>query len=218
MADPIFWLTTTEDPERERRTIRAVAGRKPIVEKLPQIGHVGDYDNKQRAKGTRFVFMIRHEGHEIPMCLTNAAAHLDPSTGYGNYMRGKARALGWYPSGACPSRLFRMGELTLDQLASEEARTGTPCEPQMSNRKRPCPHDVAERAARTSTWNEEQKERLASFKSDADRVIEETRKATQELMAGLQGQQLDGFERILAMLTKHQQVVDALPDKPGKRG
>lgn len=160
-----FWLTTSEDPNRERNRIRMVAGRK-VTEKLPQHGHDGDYENKRKARGRRYIMVVRHEGHTVPLLLTNAAAHLQHGP-YAQYQLGKARHLGWYPMGACPCALFLSQELTADQVVSPEVKTGTPCEPGTHNSERPCKHDIAERKARTEAWNSDQASRMSGFR-DAD--------------------------------------------------
>lgn len=163
--DPIFWLTTSENQNLERTRTRMINGRK-VTERVPQHGHVGDYENKTRAKGRRYVKVVRHEGHTVPLLLTNAAAHL--TTGpYAQYAMSKARAFGWYPEGGCPCALLIGGELTNDQVVSPDVRNGTPCEQGTHNIDRPCKHDLAERAARTKQWNEDQAEKMAGF-ADAD--------------------------------------------------
>lgn len=181
--EPCFWLDTADSTngKKERERTIMVNGRR-VTEKFPQHGHQGDYENKTRAPGTRFIYVVRHEGHVVPLLLTNAAAHLDPSGPYGNYQRAKARFLGWYPEGACPAALLAAGELDRNQLASEEVRTAKPCAEGTHSRKAPCKHDLAERAARTAQWNSDQAERLAGFRSDADRYAEQLAKANASLV------------------------------------
>lgn len=171
--EPIFWTTTTPDynkPDRER--VRIENGKR-IVEKVPQIGHQGDYENKTRAKGTRYVYIVRHEGHVVPLLLTNAAAHMDANTTFGTYQRRKARAFGWYPAGACPCALRVAGEYTPNHFVSKEAQSGQPCANREADMRNPCKHDIAERAARAERWKEEQAERMAKFKPEEDKHKEE---------------------------------------------
>lgn len=173
--EPIFWLTTSENAKAQRERTRKVNGRL-ITEKVPQHGHHGDYESKTKAKGVRYINVVRHEGHVVSMCLTNAAAHLDASGPYANYIRSKARHLGWYPAGACPAALFASGELRDDDVVSDEVKHGKPCASDAGhNQHRPCKHDLAERAARTKLWNEIQAERMASFKTDAEKHAAELR-------------------------------------------
>lgn len=183
--EPIFWLTTS-DPRNgaaERERVIMVDGE-PRVEKIPQHGHQGDYENRSRAPGVRYIKVVRHEGHTVALLLTNAAAHLDPTTGYGNYMRSKARALGWYPEGACPLALLAAGEISANQLASEELRApkAQACAARTSNQANPCKHDLAERAARAVKWGKKQRERAAAFATDADRYAKELREANKEMV------------------------------------
>jgi hypothetical protein len=177
--EPCFWLTTSEDASAERVRVRMVNGRK-VVERLPQVGHDGDYENKTHAKGRRYIMVVRHEGHIVPLLLTNAAAHLTHGP-YGQHMLAKGKHHGWYPEGACPCALFVSGELTSDQVVSPDVRNGTPCEQGTHSIKNPCKHDLAERAARTAQWNADQAERYAAFR-DPD---EKMREANKELLAGV---------------------------------
>jgi hypothetical protein len=183
--EPIFWLTTS-DPrngaaERERTVM---LDGEPVVEKHPQHGHQGDYENKTRAPGTRYIKVVRHEGHTVALVLTNGAAHLDASGPYGNYVRGKARFLGWYPEGACPVALLNAGELRKQHIACAEnlSHKAKACAPRTCNQANPCEHDLAERAARAAKWNKKQTERLAGFRSDAERYAQEVAKANKELV------------------------------------
>lgn len=181
VREPCFWLTTTENPKPERERLLIVNGRK-VIEKFPQHGHDGDYENKRKARGMRYVRIVRHEGHVVPLLLTNAAAHLDPSGPYGNYQRRKARKMGWYPAGGCPAALLAAGELDRDNIVSEVPKTTKPCKPGTYSFAEPCEHDKAERAARAAQWKTDQDERLSGFKTDADKHIEETRRMNKELV------------------------------------
>lgn len=184
--EPIFWLTTS-DPRNgaaERERVRVGEDGEMIVEKVPQHGHVGDYENRVRAPGMRCALVVRHEGHTVELLLTNAAAHLDPSGPYGNYQRAKARKLGWYLAGTCPVAMLASGELSRTQVACEENRSpkATACPPKSCSKAEPCKHDLAERAARTVRWNKKQAERLAGFRSDAERYAEQVAKSNKELV------------------------------------
>jgi hypothetical protein len=183
--EPIFWLTTS-DPRNgaaERERLTTVDGE-PVLEKIPQHGHQGDYENRTRAPGVRYIKVVRHEGHTVPLVLTNAAAHLDPTGPYGNYMRSKARALGWYPEGACPLALVAAGELRKNQLAAESNRSSkaAPCASKSCNQANPCKHDLDEREARASKWAKKQAEKMAGFKTDAERYMQQVQAANKELV------------------------------------
>jgi hypothetical protein len=181
--EPIFWTTTAKDYNKSDRERVSFNNGKRIVEKVPQIGHVGDYENKIKAKGQRYVYVVRNEGHVVPLLLTNAAAHMDPNTPFGQYQRNKARALGWYPAGGCPCALALAGEFHYDQFrTAAQLRKSSPCKPGSHSYKDACDHDLAERAARAKEWNAEESERMASFKPAADRYHEETQKQNAELL------------------------------------
>lgn len=178
--EPCFWLTTSEDSNRERTVTRMIGGRK-VTEKIPQHGHEGDYENKRRASGRRYIKVVRHEGHTVALLLTNAAAHLTNGP-YAQYQMNKARHFGWYPEGACPCALFIGHELTADQIVSEEVRTGTPCAQGTHSIANPCKHDLAERAARKAQWNADQAERMAGFRDADEKNAAEMRKINKELV------------------------------------
>lgn len=181
--EPCFWMTTSENtgptsPERSRS--RMLKGRK-VLEKLPQHGHVGDYENRARAPGKRYIMVVRHEGHTVPLLLTNAAAHLTPGP-YTQYQLNKARALGWYPEGACPAALFVAGELNKDQVVSDEVRSATPCAQGTHSITAPCKHDLAERAARSEQWKRDHDERMAAFRDADEKNAERMREINKELV------------------------------------
>jgi hypothetical protein len=178
--EPCFWLTTSEDANRERTRTRMVGGRK-VTERLPQHGHEGDYENKRKARGRRYIMVVRHEGFIVPLLLTNAAAHLTHGP-YAQYQLNKGKHFGWYPEGACPCALFVAGELTADQAVSNEVKTGTPCEPGTHSAQKPCKHDLAERAARTKQWNEDQAEKMAAFQDREDKHAAQQRALNKELV------------------------------------
>lgn len=176
--EPIFWTTTKPGyNDADRQIMRMVNGRR-VVEKFPQHGHVGDYDNKQKAPGQRFIYVITHHGNEIAMCLTNGASHLDPNSGYGMYMKRKARFLGWFPPGGCPVVLVQSGELQPDHIVDKSILKGQPCEPDKHSRRNPCKHSIAEKAARVAQHNRDESERLANYKGDGERLIEAQRDQT----------------------------------------
>lgn len=181
--EPILWLTTSEDSNRERSRVRMINGRK-VTEKIPQHGHDGasDYENKIRAKGQRYIMVVRHEGHVVPLILTNAAAHLTMGP-YAQYQLNKARHFGWFPAAACPCALVATNELTHDHLVSEEAKTGQPCEPGTYSFEKPCKHNLAERAARTRQWNEDQNERMSAFADKTEKEAAIQRALNKELVA-----------------------------------
>lgn len=180
--EPIFWGTTKPGyNDADRQTVRMVDGRK-VVEKFPQHGHVGSYARPQKAPGVRFVYVITHDGNEIAMCLTNGASHLDPNTGYGQYVRRKALFLGWFPPGACPCALLINGDLTPDHIVDKSILEARACPPRMHSRANPCPHSIAEKVARVDQHKRDEAERLANYKSDGDRLLAATHEQTAALV------------------------------------
>jgi hypothetical protein len=178
--EPCFWLTTGEDANRERTRTRMVAGRK-VTERLPQHGHEGDYENKRKARGRRFIMIVRHEGHVVPLLLTNAAAHLTPGP-YSQYQLNKGKHFGWYPEGACPCALYVAGELTDDHVVSSDVKSGSPCEQGSHSAQKPCKHDLAERAARTKQWNDDQNEKMSAFQDKEEKLAATQRQINKELV------------------------------------
>lgn len=215
--EPCFWLSTSEAGNgiAERTRTRMVNGRR-VTEKVPQHGHDGDYETKMKAKGQRFVYMIRHEGHEISCVMTNAAAHLDPSGPYGNYVRRKARFLGWYPSGTCPCAHRLSGALQDHHIVSTEVREavakGEACANQ-ANRLNPCKHDLAERAVRTVQWNADHLERLSAFRSEAEKVAAEQRAMNADLLKEMAMQ----VARIMAEAKTAETQMPPVQVKPEKK-
>jgi len=126
--------------------------------------------------------VVRHEGHIVPLLLTNAAAHLTHGP-YAQYQLNKGKHFGWYPEGACPCALFIAGELKGDNVVSAEVRNGKPCEPGSHSQAKPCPHDLAERAARRDQWNADQAERMAGFRDKEEKAQEAQRTINKELVA-----------------------------------
>lgn len=202
-GEPIFWSTTRpgyNDNDRQRFTM--VNGRR-IVEKFPQHGHVGDYDRPEKAPGTRFWYMNTHQGNEIAMVLTNGASHLDPNSAYGQYVKMKARFLGWFAPGQCPVALLGTGELHPDHIVDKTIlHDSKPCPHGEHNRKNPCRHSVAEKKARQKQHAEDEAERLKSYKDNGEKMIEAQREQTaaivEAITAALAKQQTP--EQILAMV------------------
>ena len=173
---PIFWTTTQAGYNDSDRTKRYMRDGKRVVEKLPQSGHVGDYNDRRRARGTRFVKMIDSAGNEIAATLTNAAAHMDPNTGYGQYVKVKARALGWYGVGECPCALIRTAEINAEAFLLDSVRNGEPCSRESfkgDSLHTMCPHGTAERNARVAAHSAHEAERADKMKSKDDKLVEQ---------------------------------------------
>lgn len=146
---------------------------KRITEKVPQRGHLGDYEERLAAPGLRYVTMIRHDGIEASIVLTNGAAHMDPNTAYGQYVKRKARFLGWFGTGECPCALVSNREISPDALMVEELRTAQPCAPGTYGGKAGlCPHAKAEQKAREAAHSDVQLEKEEKMKGKEDKILE----------------------------------------------
>jgi hypothetical protein len=176
-ARPIHWqpLATPSTGEHIVHLVSRGAvtrGRDPetgraILERQPALCHSGDdYEDRivhPRARG-RYVVCVRHDGNVAAIVMTNGAADLDLSSGYANYVRMKARALGWFPFvGCCPVRELKARRLRRDRVRAPEllARTAKVCSAERLKSERPCPHAIAERDARRAWHAAEQEKQLA---------------------------------------------------------
>jgi hypothetical protein len=183
---PIYWTTTQAGYNDSDRTRRYMRNGKRVVEKLPQSGHVGTYDDKRRARGTRYVKMIDSAGNEIAHTLTNAAAHMDPNTGYGQHMKAKARGLGWYAIGECPCALIAAREINSEAFLVDEIRDGTatPCVKDSykgDHLETMCPHAKAERAARQAANAAREADREEKSKTAESKLLEQQGKILEHL-------------------------------------
>lgn len=180
--EPIFWTTTVpgyNKVDRERVLFDDDTGE-PIIERFPQSGHQGDYENRSRARGLRFVYVIRHEGHLAPIVLTNAAAHMDPNTPWGNYQRAKARFFGWYMPGSCPVALLASGELSPNQIRDRSLLDAKPCQHGSYGEEHRCPHSLSEQGARRDQNKRREDARNLNFKDPTDKLIEAGREQNRE--------------------------------------
>lgn len=189
---PIFWSTTQAGYNDSDRTKRYMRNGKRVVEKLPQTGHVGDYNDKRRARGTRFVKMIDSAGTEIAYVLTNGAAHMDPNTGYGQHMKAKARALGWYAIGECPCALIAANEINPQAFIVDAIRDGSAAPCQRGSYKGDhldsmCPHATAERNARMAANTAINQEREEKLKGNDTKLLEQQGKIIEQLAAVASG-------------------------------
>lgn len=171
--EPIFWASTTKgvnDQDRERWIVNEEGER--VRERFPQRGHIGPYDNYSRAPGERWALVVRHDGHEIRMVLTNAAAHVDSSTSWAQQQRGKQRTLGWYNPGQCPCALLMTGAITPDLIVDKSIIGQTPCAPGTFSTTNRCPHSKSEQEARRARNKRKMDERELAQQSKDDKIIE----------------------------------------------
>lgn len=214
--EPIFWTSSRAGyNDADRQNTRMVGGKR-VLEKFPQHGHVGDYDNKQKAGGQRFVYMIRHDGHEVAVCLTNAAAHLDPNSAYGQYVRMKARFLGWFGVADCPVAMLMIGRMHGDHFADKRLLDARPCTSHDHTRAKPCPHAIAEKAARVEQHNIAEAERNASYKDANDKMIEAQNAQTAAIIEGNRRATEQLATTLAAAMSQRQPEPEPEPEKPAK--
>ena len=194
--EPCFWTSPTPGYNTADRQRTFMKDGKRVTERFPQKGHAGDYDdpNRRKASGTRYIRVIDHYGNEIFHTLTNAAAHLDHTAPFGQYMLGKARAFGWFMPGQCPCALLSTGELHRDHLVDRSLMSATACQPGSYSYENQCPHSKAEQAARKAQNKAVQDEREARTKGDGMRQLEAT-----ELMTRTVG---DAVAKLVEMQTE----------------
>lgn len=146
--EPIFWTSTLPGYNDKDRTRVRFEGGEQIVEKVPQRGHVGDYENRRPAPGIRSVRVVRHDGHVVDSVLTSSAAQLDHTESQGQYIQAKWRHFGWFPLGNCPLALLSMGQIQPGHLRAKQIIGQTPCAHGSCNEKTPCMHALTELEAR----------------------------------------------------------------------
>jgi hypothetical protein len=184
-TEAIFWTSTTPGYNTKDRERDIVVAGKRIKERFPQHGHVGSYDSKKKAGGQRFVRVVRHDGHVVCLVLTNAAAHIDPSTPFGNYQRAKMRHYGWFPLGSCPLAMLATSQVTPEQFVNQAMLKEPPCTPGTYGENKPCPHCVAETTARQKAHTADEAERMASFKDPTEKLVEAGREQTQAIVGAI---------------------------------
>lgn len=188
--EPIYWLRVRPggDNRADREITTVVNGRK-VVEKVPQRARMSDEAGQGQFGGQRWIRVVRHDGHDVRVTMTNGAAHFDMNTSYAAQMRRKARFLGWIPIDACPVQKLLAGEMTEDHFVDKKLLTEQPCVRGSYSASKPCPHLIAERDARRVQNKADWDERAVSYKTEADKIIEAAQlqsKATVEgLTAGL---------------------------------
>lgn len=180
--EPCFWTSTVPGYNTRDRQRTEMRDGKRITIRFPQSGHAGDYENRTRAQGTRYLWMIDHHGFEAPIVLTCAAAHMNPHDAYGQRVMQKARHFGWFLPGQCPCALLTTGELTKDHIVDRTLLTATPCAQGTYDHKNRCKHSLSERAARAAQNKAIQDEREVLMKTNEARSIEATNALTEKLV------------------------------------
>lgn len=162
-----------------------------VFERVPQRGHVaGDYDAPIPSKAPTWIHVLRHDGHEVRMKLTNAAADLDTDASFPRERRAKARYFGWIVVGTCPLAAVLAGDLQMGQLIAKEVRelpTSAACPHGSYGEHRPCKHYLAEAAARKALQGKETARLEKSNRSEADKLISAQQEQTKEIVSGVAG-------------------------------
>ena len=171
-TEPIFWTSTIPNYSDKDRVFERMENGKRIRERIPQRGHVGEYDNYTMANGIRFIRVIRHDGHIVDSVLTNGAAHTDHTSPYGQFIQMKHRKLGWFGIAECPCALVMAGHFSPDVLAFAGNRDAQPCDPGALKPGQMCTHAKAELNARRGIHNEVMAEKEEGSKSKDDKLIE----------------------------------------------
>ena len=176
--EPCFWTSNSPGYNTNDRQRTFMKDGRKVTERHPQRGHGGDYENRLKAPGVRYIRVIDHHGHEIFHTLTNAAAHLDHTAPFGQYMLAKARHLGWFMPGACPVALLGTGEMNRNHFVDQTLVGQTPCDPKSCSYENQCKHSKAERAARMAVTQAIHDKREKAQKGDATLNLEATQAMT----------------------------------------
>lgn len=188
-TEPILWLTM-DDKLNARRFHRSHIGPdgKRILERLPQRGHQGPYDNYSLARGMRSIRMARNDGHTTDMPLTNGAAHLDTNQTYAGYQLAKARYFGWFPVAKCPLACVVSGEIDPLSLLCRDQVDEQPCKPGPHiTDENPCVHAVREIEARRLARVVETNEIEEKFVDPNEKLIRAQREQTAAIVQALTG-------------------------------
>lgn len=196
MPEPILW-TQHAKPLRSRpvRQFNPESGEvefvinedtgEPLLERIPQVGHDGGYDDPKKFKRYGFVNLLRHDGHQVFAKLTNAAAQTDLNASYVHFMRAKHSYFGWFPVGQCPLSALAAGTIQKKHIAAKDILKDRPCDRAACNEFKPCKHYIAERDARRARHAKAEKKRIESFKDDSVKMLEAQQKQTTDIVEGI---------------------------------
>jgi hypothetical protein len=183
--ETIFWTSTRPGyNDRDRQKVTFVDGKR-VVERVPQRGHQGDYENRRPARGIRSVDVVRHDGHRVHCCVTNGAAHLDDNTEWAQYMRAKWRYFGWYPIGSCPLALVLTGTMRKSHFVDQSLLSERPCEHGTFSVDKPCKHALAEWRARQKQQAAVMDEVEKNFRDPNEKIVDATREQTQAIVGAV---------------------------------
>jgi hypothetical protein len=188
-SEPIMWTSTLPNYNQADRERTIVADGNVRLERVPQTGTVGDWNERQPLPPhmRRFQPVVRHDGHEVFHVYTNAAAQLDTSTTYAQNELAQDRFLGWFWTGACPVALLNTGNLQKHHIVEKSLLTEQPCQPGTYGEEhdRHCPHVKLERAARQKKRAQEEIDRAAAYKDSTDKLIEAQRDNQDKLIEAI---------------------------------
>jgi hypothetical protein len=206
MAEPILWVNKAIRTQRakvfnEKTNQVEVAfddrGR-PLYEKIPQSAHVsGDYDNPVVSTTRTWLHLLRHDGNEVRVKLTCAAADLDTSQLTSQERRAKARYFGWIPVGMCPLAMIENGLLREGQLQAKELRGQLACPRNSYSEDRPCPHYLVERRARRLEQAKEAAYIEERNSGETRKVLREQRALNAELITGVSDVMAEALKEFL---------------------
>ncbi len=181
-SDPVMWVKSQHKgafrvpavwDEKKGRYVRPVDDfDRPLVERVPAKGYIGnDLTNMRPMPGNRSITMVRHDGHIVDIPLSTGASVAVRDNEYKSDRLRKARYLGWFAVGCCPLAETYRG-LKKQHLLAKEAREGEPCKDhevgtdETGQRLPPCPHWLAEVAARRARKVAENRKENASYRDE----------------------------------------------------
>lgn len=197
MAEPILWAHKAEKLRKiPARRWNATTSQmeevfdddtgQQVFEKIPQRGHVaGDYDNPIATNYSRWLHVLRHDGHVVRVPLTCAAADLDTNQLTTQERRAKARHFGWIPVGSCPLAMVQTGELKAGQLVAKGIRGQAMCAHGTYGPNKPCHHFVEEEAARKEMQKKMTDKREKAHQSEADKLVAAQADQTKEIVGAI---------------------------------
>lgn len=197
MPEPILWADKAAPLRKQpARRFNAETGQmedafddetgQRLYEKIPQRGHVGgDADNPIVSRHARWVHVLRHDGHAVRMVMTCAAADFDMASLWTQERRAKARHFGWILVGHCPLALVLTGEIQKGQLLAKDIRNQPPCAHGTYGENKPCPHYLAEEAARKELQKKKTAQAEKVNRSEADKLVAAQADQTKEIVGAI---------------------------------
>jgi len=223
-SDPILWVTTNPGDMNNTHPRRTLRTQRPdgtvVVERVPQrCSDNNDYDNPSvKTNYKRWVRVVKQCGTEVRIPITNAAAHTDPNTGYAAHLREKCIAFGWYTYGKCPVAEILGGEHDRRAFISPEVleavAKGVACVPGTFSEAKPCPHCLAEKAARSARHLAEWKTREHAVLTEAEKQNVSTQKQTAEALQAIAAASQGNTEAMLSMMQAFMEKLSGVASAP----